>query len=65
MEIIKIKTGQDLPIVDGMAWGNCYAVGRQSLSCALAWFAKGVNLYVAFDKDNNILGMWRIDNGTK
>ncbi len=62
MEVIKIKTDQDLPIVAGMEWGNCFRVGRGNLSCPLAWFAKGVNLYVGFDKDNNILGMWRIDN---
>jgi len=58
--IDKPKTGQDLPIVEGQEWGNCFVIQRGQASPTYAWFKEGVNLYVAYDKNNKVIGMWQI-----
>jgi hypothetical protein len=59
--ISKPKTLQDYPAVEGMKWGRAYIVTREKMTGPWAHFKQGINLYVAFDKDNKILGMWRIE----
>ena len=56
----KPKTLQEYPIVDGMKWGRAYIVTREKMTGPWAHFKQGINLYVGFGEDNNVVGMWRI-----
>ena len=57
----KPKTLQEYPTVEGMKWGRAYIVTRGNMTGPWAHFKQGINLYVAFGEDNNVLGMWRIN----
>ena len=59
-KIDKPKTIQGYPIVEGMEWGRAYIVTREQIGGPWATFKDGINLYVGFDKDNNVVGMWWI-----
>jgi hypothetical protein len=59
--IKKPKTTQDLPWAEGQKWGNCFVIKRGQSSCTYAHFKEGVNLYVGFDENDKVVGMWRIE----